>query len=234
MIHAVPRKTAHDHFSKPLNVTRKKSLARLFGATSFAFCAMTSTSSLGQDNTAPNPAANKLSSSMLEEVIVTARRREENLQDTPVSVTAFSGNRLEMMNIQEVTKIANSTPGLELVPSGTTQGIAVSIRGIATYDPILTNEPSVSLYIDGIYVNALSYGQFDTLDLERVEVLRGPQGTLFGRNTTGGAINILTRRPAEDFGVEAKVSFASHDESIAKLLVDTGTIIPGWSASASY
>ncbi|SNS87730.1 iron complex outermembrane recepter protein [Sphingomonas laterariae] len=170
----------------------------------------------------------------LEEIVVTARRREENLQDTPVSITAFSGAKLEAMNVQEVSKIANFTPGLELVPSGTTQGVAVSIRGIATYDPILTNEPSVSLYVDGIYVNALSYGQFDTLDLDRVEVLRGPQGTLFGRNTTGGAINIVTRRPGTEFGVEAVMSYATHDEFVGRARVDTGELAPGWRASLSY
>ena len=170
----------------------------------------------------------------LETIVVTARRRAENLQDTPVSVTAFSSERLETMNVQEVSKIANFTPGLELVPSGTTQGVGVSIRGIATFDPILTNEPSVSMYIDGIYVNALSYGQFDTLDLERVEVLRGPQGTLFGRNTTGGAINIVTRRPDNEFKVELKGVYATHNEFIGKVRVDTGELAEGMKASFSY
>lgn len=180
-----------------------------------------------QDRAAPSPGG-------LEDIVVTARRREENLQDTPVSITAFSGNKLEAMNVTEVTKVANFTPGLELVPSGTTQGLGVSIRGIATYDPILTNEPSVGIYIDGIYVNALSYGQFDTLDLERIEVLRGPQGTLFGRNTTGGAINIITRTPGDTFGGEAKISYATHNELIARARIDTGEIVPGWAASFSY
>lgn len=170
----------------------------------------------------------------LEDIVVTARRREENLQDTPVSLTAFSGEKLAAMNVQEVTRIANFTPGLELVPTGTTQGIGVAIRGIATYDPILTNEPSVSIYIDGIYVNALSYGQFDTLDIDRVEVLRGPQGTLFGRNTTGGAINIITRRPAAEAGFQGKASYATHDEIIAKARLDTGEFAPGWAATLSY
>ncbi|GAD50268.1 putative TonB-dependent receptor [Caenibius tardaugens NBRC 16725] len=170
----------------------------------------------------------------LETIVVTARRRAENLQDTPVSITAFNAAKLETMNVQEVSKLANFTPGLELVPSGTTQGVGVSIRGIATYDPILTNEPSVGLYIDGIYVNALSYGQFDTLDLERVEVLRGPQGTLFGRNTTGGAINIVTRRPSDTFGVEAKASYATHNEIIGKVRIDTGEIAEGIKASLTY
>ncbi len=182
--------------------------------------------------TAPAPEAGTAGG--LEEIVVTARRREENLQDTPVSITAFSGAKLEAMNVQEITKIANFTPGLELVQSGTTQGIAVSIRGIATYDPILTNEPSVSMYVDGIYVNVLSYGQFDTLDLERVEVLRGPQGTLFGRNTTGGAINIVTRRPRDTFHVDGKLSYATNNEIIAKASVDTGEFAPGWAAALSY
>ena len=182
----------------------------------------------------PEPATARDETGGLETIVVTARRREENLQDTPLSITAFSAERLETMNVQEVSRIANFTPGLEIVPSGTTQGVGVSIRGIATYDPILTNEPSVGLYVDGIYVNALSYGQFDTLDLERVEVLRGPQGTLFGRNTTGGAINIVTRRPGKTFGVEARASYATNNELIGKVRLDTGDIAEGIRASLSY
>lgn len=179
------------------------------------------------------PAATE-SSGGLETIVVTARRRAENLQETPVSITAFSAERLETMNVTQVDKIAQFTPGLELVPAGTAQGVAVSIRGISSQDPILTNEPSVAIYIDGIYVNALSYGHLDTLDLERVEVLRGPQGTLFGRNTTGGAINIVTRRPADVFGVEVKALYATHDEFLGKMRVDTGEIVDGVSASISY
>ena len=170
----------------------------------------------------------------VEDIVVTARRREENLQNTPISVSAFSGKTLQQLNVQEVSRIASVTPNLEITPSGTTQGVGLAIRGIATFDPILTNEPSVGLYVDGIYVNALSYGQFDTLDLERVEVLRGPQGTLFGRNTTGGAINIVTRQPANDFHVEGHASYATDNEVVARARVDTGEIVPGWKASLTY
>ena len=170
----------------------------------------------------------------LEDIVVTARRREENLQETPISVSAFSGATLEKMNVQEVAKVALFTPSLEITESGTSQGVGVSMRGIATYDPILTNEPSVGIYIDGVYVNALSYGQFDLTDLERVEVLRGPQGTLFGRNTTGGAINIVTRKPSQDMGFRQTLGLASNNELLFRSRFDTGDIMPGWRATLLY
>jgi iron complex outermembrane receptor protein len=217
--------------------TKIRSSQLLAGCALTVMVALSTPASAQSQEVAPSPPAPETPSADtggLEEIVVTARRRAENLQDTPVSITAFSGAKLEAMNIQEVTKIANFTPGLELVPSGTTQGVGVSIRGIATFDPILTNEPSVSMYIDGIYVNALSYGQFDTLDLDRVEVLRGPQGTLFGRNTTGGAINITTRRPSEKLGFEGRLSYATNNEVVGRARIDTGEILPGWAASLTY
>ena len=170
----------------------------------------------------------------LEEIVVTARRREENLQTTPISVSAFSGRTLAQMNVQEVAKIATFTPNLEMTPSGTTQGIGVAMRGIATFDPILTNEPSVGLYIDGVYVNPLSYGQFDTLELDRVEVLRGPQGTLFGRNTTGGAINIVTKRPSDSFGVDAHLRYATDNEVVSRATLNSGLLGGGLRMALTY
>jgi iron complex outermembrane receptor protein len=129
---------------------------------------------------APSPA----STGQLEEIVVTARRRAENLQETPISITAFSSERLEALNVQDLPRLAEFTPGLQLTSLPGSAGIAVSIRGISVSDPILTNDPSIGLYVDGVYQNPLGSGKADLLDLEQVQVLRGPQGTLFGRNTS--------------------------------------------------
>lgn len=170
----------------------------------------------------------------LGEIVVTARRREENLQDTPISITAFSGETLEAMNINDLSRIANFTPGLQLSSLPGSAGIAVSIRGISASDPILTNEPSIGIYIDGVYQNPLGAGKADLLDIDRIEVLRGPQGTLFGRNTTGGAMQIYTRRPSEQAGIEIRGSFATDNDVLGRVSLNTGDIIPGWRAMLSY
>ncbi|HRE42336.1 MAG TPA: TonB-dependent receptor [Terricaulis sp.] len=179
---------------------------------------------------APQPEA----AAGLEEITVTARRREENLQDTPISVTALTGEALEAMNIQDLQRISNFAPGLQISALPGSAGVSVSIRGISASDPILTNEPSIGIYTDGVYVNPLGAGKADLLDIERIEVLRGPQGTLFGRNTTGGAMQIYTRRPSSEAGVEARASYASDNDTLARLTLSTGDFLPGWRAMLTY
>lgn len=170
----------------------------------------------------------------LEEIVVTARRRAENLQDTPVSVTALSGEALDAMNVQDLQRIANFAPGLQMSSLPGSAGISVSIRGISASDPILTNEPSIGIYTDGVYINPLGAGKADLLDIERIEVLRGPQGTLFGRNTTGGAMQIYTRRPSAEAGVEARFAHATDNDNLARVSLNSGEFIPGWRAMLSY
>jgi iron complex outermembrane receptor protein len=170
----------------------------------------------------------------LEEILVTARRRAENLQETPVSITAFSGERLQDLNVQDLPRLAEFTPGLQLTSLPGSAGIAVSIRGISVSDPILTNDPSIGLYVDGVYQNPLGSGKADLLDLEQVQVLRGPQGTLFGRNTTGGAILITTRRPTPDFGVETLFHYGNQNDLLTRTSLNTGDVLPGWRAMLTY
>ncbi len=138
-------------------------------------------------------------SSLLEEVTVTARRREESLQDTPISITAFTGEALERQQIDRLNGIASSTPNLIFdngaTFSGANSSASVFIRGIGQVDFSLTTEPGVGIYLDGVYLSQTIGSVLDLVDVERVEVLRGPQGTLFGRNTIGGAINVTSRKP---------------------------------------
>jgi iron complex outermembrane receptor protein len=135
----------------------------------------------------------------LEEIVVTARRREESLQDTPVSITAFSGEALESQHIDRLNGIGKFTPNLIFDTgatfSGANSSASVFIRGIGQVDFTLTTEPGVGIYLDGVYLSQTIGSVLDLVDIEHVEVLRGPQGTLFGRNTIGGAISVTSRKP---------------------------------------
>lgn len=129
-----------------------------------------------------------------DEIVVTARRRAETLRDVPIAITAVSGATLERQGVTQTRELFSSTPGLYFSQSGQRQNdeqFSVTIRGVGS-SPVV--EPSVGLFIDGIYVPSLGWTS-EFLDLERVEILRGPQGALFGRNTEGGAISIITRKP---------------------------------------
>ena len=160
---------------------------------------------------------------VLEEVIVTAQRREENLQETPISVSAFSVDALEQMGVHEAGQVAGYTPNLQInKPPGSYTNYGYSMRGLSSTDPSLLTEPTVGLYADGVYIARISGAAFELLDLERVEVLRGPQGTLYGRNTIGGAINVISKKPTEDFGLEARASVGNRDYQRLQARIDTG------------
>ncbi len=138
----------------------------------------------------------------LEEVVVTARKISESIQDVPVAIQAFTGTSLAERGLTDIAEIGNSVSNMEfdsLSPiSGSSNTPNINIRGIGTTDFLLTIDPSVGVYVDGVYVARSVGGLFDLLDLEQVEVLKGPQGTLFGRNTTAGAVLLTTRKPGDE------------------------------------
>jgi iron complex outermembrane receptor protein len=144
-------------------------------------------------------AALEVDVAMLEEVVVTARRREEHLQDTPVAISLFTAATLEARQIQQTQDLERITPSLQFKPagqlSGNTAASVVFIRGVGQLDPTAAVDPGVGIYIDEVYVGRAVGGLIDFGDIAGVEVLRGPQGTLFGRNTIGGAILVRTRTP---------------------------------------
>ena len=135
----------------------------------------------------------------VEEVIVTARRVQEDLQTTPVAVTAITGQALERQQITNVETLQYSVPNLTVTPLLGGTGSAITIRGQVGAENVSSVDQAVGVYVDGVYIARSSGGLLDLVDVERVEVLRGPQGTLFGRNTTGGAINIVSPDPAAEF-----------------------------------
>ena len=138
----------------------------------------------------------------LEEIIVTARKREENLQDTPISVTAFTAADIRAQGLSDLSQIGESTPNLVFdfadSNSASSNSAIIHIRGIGASDWTLTVDQGVGLYVDGVYLSRSIGGVLDLVDFERIEVLRGPQGTLFGKNTIGGAINITTVKPTTE------------------------------------
>lgn len=144
----------------------------------------------------------------IEEIVVTARKVSENIQDTPISITAFSAKALEARNVDGLSGLSDFTPNLTINTSsafsGSSQTASVFIRGIGQTDFTLNTDPGVGTYVDGVYISRAVGGLLDLGDVERVEILRGPQGTLFGKNTIGGAINITTRAP--EFETSGNVS----------------------------
>lgn len=131
----------------------------------------------------------------LEEVVVTAQKREQSLQDVPISVVAMNRDELEVRGIDSLTDIGPSIPNLYVNPFNVDPtAVRLFIRGIGQNDVQITQDPSVALYMDGVYIGTSFGAGFEGVDMERLEVLRGPQGTLYGRNATGGAVNIITQR----------------------------------------
>lgn len=181
-----------------------------------------STPAFGQDTPQSSPDS---ASSGIEQIIVTARRTSESLQDVPVSATAFSSTFLESHNVEQVSKIAEFTPNLIVNEQpGSVTAASFYIRGIGQGEPNSVAEAGVGVYLDGVYIARSGGALFDLVDLDRIEVLRGPQGTLFGRNTIGGAIQLISKKPTDRFGAEVDLSYGSFDAWSAKATVNTGEI----------
>ena len=149
-----------------------------------------------------------------DDILVTARRREESLLDVPIAVTAFSGAQLERTGASDITDITNSTPNVTLeVSRGTNSTLTAFIRGVGQQDPVAGFEAGVGLYLDDVYLNRPQAAVLDIFDVERIEVLRGPQGTLYGRNTIGGAVKYVTRRLGDTPELRLRGTYGSFDQA---------------------
>lgn len=156
--------------------------------------------------------ASEAQSDTLEEIVVTAEHRAESLQDVPVAVTAFSHDDLEKLGLQDPTGLAMQTPSLEIKGTQGESKPNVFIRGVGNNDFNATASGAVGFYADQVYQGLPSAQLFQMFDLERVEVLRGPQGTLYGRNTTGGAINFISRQPDGTTNGEVELTYGRFGE----------------------
>jgi iron complex outermembrane receptor protein len=132
----------------------------------------------------------------IEEVIVTAQKRAERLQDVPIAISAMTSGQIEARGINNVLDLNALAPNLQVSRYPTSNVTSqVAIRGAVTFNGAMYWEPSVGMYLDGVYLGKAVGSVFDVVDVERIEVLRGPQGTLYGRNTMAGAVNIITKKP---------------------------------------
>jgi iron complex outermembrane receptor protein len=158
---------------------------------------------------APHPDSDRL-----EEVVVTARKREESLQNTPIAISAYTAADIEARQLTNLSQISASTPSLVIAPApqvGNPNAYSVFLRGVGQLDFTLFTDPGVGIYIDGVYIARSIGSMLDFVDIQRIEVLRGPQGTLFGRNTIGGAINVVTALPSSKLGGNATLTAGSFD-----------------------
>lgn len=160
-------------------------------------------------------------STVLEEIIVTAQRTEESIQETPISMAAFGSDQLRQIGAFEAHSVANYSPNVRIQrTTGSDDNYSMSIRGLSASEPSLTTEPVVGLYMDGVYIARNAGAAFDIVDLERIEVLRGPQGTLFGRNTIGGALNIITEKPRGEFALKQMASVGNRGYVRSQTTID--------------
>lgn len=192
--------------SNPTVVTRKCALqametSRWNGIHLFAICMLSMT--LAQ------PSAAQEGASTLEEVIVTAERREQDIQKIGLSITAFNSGQLETLGSRDILELSNFVPNLQI--GSETSDLKVMLRGVGSDNLEAFSDPGVALHIDGVYQARPSGGNALFYDIERVEVLRGPQGTLYGRNATGGAINVISRKPGNEFGAAVDLGVGENE-----------------------
>jgi len=174
----------------------------------------------------------------LEEIVITARKISESLQDVPIAVSAFTAESLQKKGLSNISQIGDYTPSLIMdftsALTGSSASITTFIRGIGQSDFLLTIDPGVGLYVDGVYVARSVGGIVDLLNLERIEVLKGPQGTLFGRNTIGGAINIVSAKPGEEFALQADATIGSFNRRDLRMTADIPLIEDKLYSSLSF
>ncbi len=150
----------------------------------------------------------------IEEIVVTARKREESLQSVPVSITAFTADEIQQQSIQSMYDLQWQMPNVTIDPDPvTTSALRITMRGMVQNDQAIELNMAVGVYVDGVYVARNSGALLNMVDLERAEVLRGPQGTLFGRNTTGGALNMISKKPDGSVGGFLKGTFGDYSRT---------------------
>ena len=193
----------------------------LYSASAMAFLAWTPAAHGQGAGAADNEAGNDA----LREIVVTAQKRSESIQSVPVAVTAFDAQALSQATVKDLRDLSGRVPGL-VVDSVTTSPSTASIalRGISFDDVEKSFDPAVGVAVDGVFIGTNTGQLLDSFDMERMEVLRGPQGTLFGRNTIGGVISVTRSRPTSSPGVKAQLSYASYDSKSARVVLNSGML----------
>ena len=173
----------------------------------------------------PLPALAAAPDYVLDEVVVTAQKRTENVQDVPIPITAFAGDELERLSAERIADVMDFAPNVSRSsgPTGGADGFFF-IRGVGQVDNSATVDPGVGVYVDDVYLGRIQGASLDLIDVERVEVLRGPQGTLFGRNTIGGAVSVVTADPGEELASRVRLTVGTRDklDALASLNLPLG------------
>lgn len=183
--------------------------------------AVLATPAMAQSEAPPGESA---ATSGVADIIVTARKKAESLQNVPLSITGIGAEEIAERDISSIASIDALAPSvfIKAAAGPTTSGVVANIRGIGGSDSTGVSDYPIAMYIDGVLMSRPNALLFDMVDLERIEVLRGPQGTLFGRNTTGGAINIFTKAPAKSFGIQEKLTLGTDELFKSRTTLDTG------------
>ena len=190
-------------------------MIRIALLTAVSMAAMTATPVLAQQSSPDDEETG------IADIVVTAQRRQESAQDVPIAITAFNAATIEARGISSALDVTQYVPNLVgLNNTGLGTANAYYLRGVGNTESIATFDPPIGTYIDDIYVSRQNANNFSFFDVERVEVLRGPQGTLFGRNTTGGAISVVMKEPGDKLGGFAEVGYGSYQRKLLRASVD--------------
>ena len=210
--------------------------SRYFACSTAIAVLLSGASTIAQaQDTASRPVADEGQTSGLEDIVVTARRVSESLQDTPVAVTSFSSQAIDRKFATDIRALTGDIPNVVITNVPGFNAASIGIRGQSTGDIILTFEPAIGVVVDDFVLAHVQTQLFDLFDMERIEVLRGPQGTLFGKNTIGGVVNVITKRPDDKLAAEVRVGYANFDTFTAKASINvplTSNLF--FRASASY
>ena len=203
-------------------------MKRLLLATAAALPALLFTTPLYAQTTdaaaaasASDASADQPANNGVQDIVVTAQRRSESLQKVPIAVSAFSADQLRSQGVSNTLELGRFVPNLvSMNNTGVGSANAFYLRGLGNTETIPTFDPPVGTYVDDIYLSRQNANNINLFDVERVEVLRGPQGTLFGRNTTGGAVNVILKEPGKEFGGFAEIGYGSYNKKVARGSVD--------------
>ncbi len=173
------------------------------------------------DSEAAQPSRAAQGAGAIQDIVVTAQRRSENVQNVPIAISAFSSEQLQSRGISNTLALAEYVPNfVAMNNTGIGSANAYYLRGLGNTESIATFDPPVGTYVDDVYMSRQNANNLSMFDVERVEVLRGPQGTLFGRNTTGGAISVIMRKPSDTFGGYGEVGYGSYNKRVVRGSVD--------------
>jgi outer membrane receptor protein involved in Fe transport len=170
------------------------------------------------------PAQAQQQESRIEEIVVTAQKRVENVQDVPIAITAYTAEKLQQKGLTDISRLSALTPNVNLDGgspfSGDSSVLSASIRGIGQDDFAFNLDPGVGVYLDGVYLARTIGANQNLLDIDRIEIERGPQGTLFGRNTIGGAISIVTHTPSDEFNIAGQLTLGAYNRQDVQVMMD--------------